>query len=117
MNAFEKQGLDAMGIEDAKSFNETMIRLVRETFGESAIPQENETGYKMLNKCLDELYYKAERITDGHSSAFRMFSTERGSEELTEKTNTLMRKLFDEISKVWSYNLEIINGNELVAKK
>lgn len=117
MNGFEKYGLDAMGIEDAKSFNETMIRLVREVFGESSSPQENETGYKVLKSCLDELHAKAERITDGHCSGSRMFTVEMGSEELNEKRNSLMRKLFDEISKVWHYNLEIINGNELVNKK
>lgn len=117
MNGFKKYGLEAMGIDDAESFNKTMIRLVREVFEESSSPQENATGYEVLNSCLDELHAKAERITDGHCSGSRMFTVEMGSTELTEKRNSLMRKLFDEISKVWHYNLEIINGNELVNKK
>lgn len=117
MNAFEKYGLDAMGIDDAEGFNKTMISLVHDVFGKSDTPQENETGYKILNSCLDELYTKAERITDGHCSGARMFSSEMGSTELTEKRNELMRKLFGEISMVWHYNLKIVDGDKLVKKQ
>ena len=107
MNAFEKYGLDAMGIADAEAFNTTMISLVQEVFGVSEKPQENESGYRMLNSCLDELYSKAERISNGHCYASRMFAVEMGSKELTEKRNILMKKLFGEISKVWHYNLKL----------
>lgn len=117
MNAFENYGLDAMGIVDANSLNQTMIRLVQEVFGKAERPEDDAAGYTILNSCLDELYAKAERITDGHCSGSRMFTTEMGNAELTQKRNILMRKLFEEISKVWHYNLEIVNGNELVSKK
>ncbi len=109
MNAFDRYGLDAMGIEDAEAFNRKMISLVQEVFGKCERPEDNATGYKILTSCLDELYSKAERIADGHCSGSRMFSVEMGSAELTEKRNTLMRKLFEAISKVWHYNLEIRN--------
>lgn len=108
MNGFQKYGLDAMGICDAESFNGTMIRVVREVFGNP----EEEGAYTVLNRCLDELYGKAERITDGHCAhcaGSRIFTG-------TEKHNLLMQKLFDEISKVWHYKLEIVDGI-LIAKK
>ena len=101
MNAFQKYGLDAMGIDDCESFNEKMIKTVYEIFGKDNA----EDGFSELVSCLEELYKKAERVSDGLCYASKMFSTEDG-----EKRNTLMKKVFEEISKVWHYNLEIVNS-------
>ena len=115
MNAFQKYGLDAMGIMNAEVFNKTLISLVQEVFGKSERPEDDAVGYTILDSCLGELYAKAERITNGRCRASRMFSIEMGSADLTKKRNLLMQRLFEEISKVWHYNLEIIN-DELIAK-
>ena len=102
MNALKKYGLDAMGIIDAEEMNKVMITAVREVFG-----ADSEQAYAILTSCLEELYAKAERITEGHAIATRMFTTLCGTPELTEKRNALTRRLFSELSTRWHYNLTL----------
>lgn len=102
MNAFEKYGFDAMGIYDADELNPILIGMVREIFG-----GDSEQAYRTLVDCLDELFYKAERITDGHISGARMFTTICGTPELTLQRNDLTRRLFSELSRRWCYALEL----------
>ena len=102
MNAFEKYGFDAMGIYDAEELNPILIGMVRDIFG-----GDSEQAYTMLLSCLDELYVKAERITDGSISGARMFTTICGTPELTRQGNELTRRLFSELSSRWHYALEL----------
>lgn len=102
MNAFEKYGFDAMGIYDADELNPILVGMVRDIFG-----GDSEQAYTMLLSCLDELYVKAERITDGSISGARMFTTICGTPELTRQGNELTRRLFSELSSRWHYALEL----------
>ena len=102
MNAFEKYGFDAMGIFDADELNHVLIAIVREIFG-----GDSEQAYTMLADCLDEIYSKAERITEGHISGSKMFTTICGTPELTQQRNELTRRLFSELSSRWHYNLTL----------
>lgn len=105
MSNLEKYGLGAMGITDEENFNAAMRRIVRENFGESDIDQ----GYGILRDCLEELYAKAERVTQGRCSGSKMFER-MGSPAFCEKKNRVMTELFAEVSKVWTYEVEIKDG-------
>lgn len=78
MNAFDKYGLDIMGISDIESANTALIKLTVSIFGE-----QSETAFRVLHGCLDELYTKADVLCTRCYGSFRIFTTLMG--ELTDK--------------------------------
>jgi len=104
MNAFQRYGMDAMGVAYPKALDQELIEIVQGVFG-----AEQDTGWVFLDQALDEFYVKAEKLTDRLVSA-TMFTSIKATPELTEKYHLLQKMVFEAISKYWKYDL-VLEGN------
>jgi hypothetical protein len=96
MNAFEKYGLDIMGINNTQQANNLLIKLTIDVFG-----SQSEMAFKVLNSCLDELYSKASSLTDRCYGSYNLFTIEMG--HLTDNRNKLFKKLCIEFLPLTSF--------------
>jgi hypothetical protein len=108
MNAFDKYGLDIMGISDIESANTLLIKLTVSIFGE-----QSETAFRVLHGCLDELYTKADVLCTRCYGSFRIFTTLMG--ELTDKRNILFKALCIEFLPLTHFSC-VMNGDVLEYK-
>ena len=97
-----KYGLAEFGDFDYAEINSQIAQAINEVFGADV-----EIGALVLVDVLSELYQKAESITDGCSAEYRMFTSIGHN---ADKRHALTKKIFQILSSVWKYALQINEG-------
>jgi hypothetical protein len=105
MSSLGRYGLEAFGVVGSDDLNDKLVQAIKIHYNDQ------EKGIIALKVILDDLFQKAEAISDGKSLGFRMFTTvcsdKQNRDGLTKDVFRILR------DKGWHYSLILTDDNLL----